>query len=151
MKWALKMLHCFPSPNGSALSKALTGFVAMIIILSLSVLIGIIIFSSVNTAYVLSYPRGYEEIRINVKCFLLTANGYLCLASNPLGYAINLRLYLANGSMFSSIIEPNTVAPIPCGEFKKCTLLSSKVIYGEATAVDNITTSNKIVVVIENR
>ena len=133
------------------LYKAITGFVALLILLSISVAIGVAVFLNLNTMYSISNPFINEKIELKIRCFLVTTDGYLCIASNPLGSPINIRLHLANGSIYEFVVQPNTVAPVPCTSSGLCKDLRDKIIYGEATAVEGVANSfnGKIYVVID--
>lgn len=133
------------------LYKAITGFVALLILLSISVVIGVAVFLNLNKMYNISNPFINERVELKIRCFLVTADGYLCIASNPLGSPINIRLHLADGSIYEFVVQPDTVTPVPCTPSGFCKYFRDKIIYGEAVAVEGIANSfnGKIYVVID--
>ncbi|MEM0026874.1 MAG: hypothetical protein QXT53_02095 [Ignisphaera sp.] len=133
------------------LRKAISGFVGLLIILSISMVIGVAVFLNLNTMYDISNPFISKRIELKIRCFLVTANGYLCIALNPLGNPITIRLSLANGSIYKFVVEPNTVMPIPCESSGLCKYFRDKIVYGEVISIENAVSSfnGKIHVVID--
>jgi hypothetical protein len=129
---------------------ALSGFVAVITILILSVVIGVSVYTYMNKAYEVSRPP-LNSIEIRIACYNLS-NQYLCLASNPLEYRVSVKLYLYNESgknVYSKLLdlEPSSTKPLFCDAYRVCSLASARIVGGEALLGDGEGRRLRVVVV----
>ena len=114
-------------------SHALSGFVAVVIILSICVGIGASVYIATSRAFEYSKPPA-SSIELRVVCYLVSpGSGYICLASNPLEYRVTLKLYLQRGEERVEELEPLVTKPLFCSKpLEACVPISSRILYAEA-------------------
>jgi len=120
-------------------STALSGLVAVAIILVLSVAIGVSVYISIGRVFEASRPP-VSSAEVRVVCYLITSNSsYLCLASNPLEHRVTLKLYLQDSEKaLIEELEPLSVKPLFCSNsLQKCVLVSKRILYANAMASSN--------------
>lgn len=137
--------------NRGIFCTALSGLVAVVVILALSVAIGVVVYINVSRVFEASKPPISSTV-IRVVCYNLSSR-YLCLASNPLEYKVSVKLYLYNESSQRAwtreeSFEPLSARPLFCDkENQICQPVSMKIAYGEAVLSDNGDQMLRVIVV----
>uniref|UniRef100_A0A7C4BCP5 Uncharacterized protein n=1 Tax=Ignisphaera aggregans TaxID=334771 RepID=A0A7C4BCP5_9CREN len=137
--------------NGCIFCTALSGLVAVVVILALSVAIGVVVYINVSRVFEASKPPISNAV-IRVVCYNLS-NSYLCLASNPLEYKVSVKLYLYNGSgqgawAREESLEPLSAKPLFCDkENQMCQSVPMKIVCGEAVLSGNGDQMLRVIVV----
>jgi hypothetical protein len=123
-------------------SRALSGFVAVVIILSICVCIGASVYIAMSRAFEYSKPPA-SSVELRVVCYLVSqGSGYICLASNPLGYSVTLKLYLQGGEERTAVLGPASTKPLFCDRpGQRCQLLAKRILYAEAAGAQGIRVS----------
>jgi hypothetical protein len=135
--------------NKNLFSTGLTGFIAVVIILTLSIAIGVSVYINMNSVFGIAKPP-LSNAKIRIMCYLIGMNitspstvsssnsSYLCLVSNPLAYNVKLRLYLSGRDKPIELnIDALAVKPLFCNVTSAmCRAISTRILYAEAALSD---------------